>query len=73
MKAALISGESLDISYQMRHQNGNLIWIHLNGRRIDPLSESMRFYAVFTGMTAESRLFESIADETADGIYVIDQ
>lgn len=62
VKEALISGESLDVSYRMRHKKGNLIWIHLNGRRIDPLSESIRFYAVFTGMTAESRLFESIAE-----------
>lgn len=73
MEAALMSGESLDVSYRMRHKNGNLVWIHLNGQRIGPLSDSTRFYAVFTGMTAECQLFESIADETVDGIYVIDQ
>ena len=73
IKVALISGDPLDVSYRMRQKNGKLIWIHLNGRRIGPLSDSTRFYAVFTGMSAESRLFESIADETADGIYVIDQ
>lgn len=71
--AALMSGECLNVSYRMRHKNGNLVWIHLNGRRIGPMSDSTRFYAVFTGMTAESRLFESIADEMADGLYVIDQ
>ena len=38
-----------------------------------PLSDSMRFYAVFTGMSSETRLFQSIANETADGIYVIDK
>lgn len=72
-RTALVSGESLDISYRMRHKNGSLVWIHMNGRRIGPVSESIRFYAVFTGMTAERQLFESIADETADGIYVIDK
>lgn len=71
--AALRSGESLDISYRMRHKEGNLIWVHLNGRRMGPLSESTRFYAVFTGMSAEARLFQNIANETADGIYVIDR
>ena len=70
-KAAVLSGEVLDISYRMRHKNGSLIWIHLNGRRMGPLSDSTRFYAVFTGMSAEARLFQSIANETADGIYVI--
>lgn len=72
-KTALERGEPMDISYRMRHKNGNLVWIHMNGQRIGPLSDSIKFYAVFTGMTAESRLFESIADETADGIYVIDK
>ena len=58
----------LDISYRMRHKNGSLIWIHLNLPPDGPLSDSTRFYAVFTGMSAEARLFQSIANETADGI-----
>lgn len=65
------SGSILDVSYRMRHKNGELIWIHLNGRRIGPLSDSTTFYAVFTGMSPESRLFQKITNETADGIYVI--
>lgn len=71
--AAVKSGNVLDISYRIRHKEGNLIWIHLNGRRMEPISESVRFYAVFTGMSAEAQLFQSIANETADGIYVIDK
>ena len=72
-RAAFISGEVLDISYRMHHKDGKLIWIHLNGRRMGSLSENTRFYAVFTGMSAEARLFQSIANRTADGIYVIDR
>ncbi len=72
-QAALTSGEVLDIAYRVRHRNGNLIWIHLNGRRMGPLSETPRFYAVYTGVSAETRLFQSIANETADDIYVIDK
>lgn len=72
-KVALISGEVLDVSYRMYHKDGHLIWIHLNGRRMGNLSETMKFYAVLTGMSAETRLFQNIANETADGIYVIDK
>lgn len=72
-KVALITGEVLDISYRMRHKNGNLVWIHLNGRRMGPLSDTTRFYAVFTGITEETRLFQTIANETVDAIYIIDQ
>ncbi|MFR9062522.1 MAG: PAS domain-containing protein [[Clostridium] scindens] len=30
-KAAVISRDVLDVSYRMRHKDGSLIWIHLNG------------------------------------------
>ena len=73
VNSALATGEVLDVSYRIRHKNGNVVWIHLNGRRMGPLSDVMGFYAVFTGMSAETRLFQSIANETADGIYVIDK
>lgn len=72
-KTALINGTVMDVSYRMRHKDGNLIWLHLNGRRMGPLTENTKFYVVFTGMSAETRLFQSIANETADGIYVIDK
>lgn len=70
-QSAIENGTVMDVSYRMEHKDGHLVWIHLNGRRMGPLSESTKFYAVFTGMSAETRLFQSIADETADGIYVI--
>lgn len=53
IQAVLTNGDVLDVSYRMRHKDGHLIWIHLNGRRMGPLSDSMRFYAVFTGMSSE--------------------
>lgn len=72
-EVALESGDVLDVSYRIRHKNGQLIWIHLNGRRMGPLNDTTRFYAVFTGMSSETRLFQGIANETADGIYVVDK
>lgn len=72
-RVALVSGERLDISYRMRHRNGERIWIHLNGRRVGPLSEVSEFYVVLTGMSEESQMYKNIANETADGVYVIDK
>lgn len=72
-QAAISSGEVLDVSYRMRHKRGHLIWIHLNGRRMGPISESIRFYAVFTGISEETRLYQEIVNETADGVYIIDR
>lgn len=72
-KTALETGEVLNISYRMRHKNGKLIWIHLNGRRMGPFGECMQFYAVFTGNTVETQLFESIVNDSADAVYVIDR
>lgn len=70
---AVESGQVLDISCRLRHRDGHLVWVHINGRRIGPKAESMRFYTVFTGMSAEAVLFRNIANETADRIYVIDK
>lgn len=70
---AVKSGQVLDISCRLRHKDGNLVWVHINGRRIGPKAESMRFYTVFTGMSAEAILFRNIANETADRVYVIDK
>lgn len=72
-KAALVSGEVLDVSCRLCHKDGHLVWIHLNGRRMGPLSENPKFYAVFTEMSSETQLFRDITSETADGIYIIDK
>lgn len=70
---ALRAGNILDISYRTRHKNGSLIWVHLNGRRIGPLTASTRFYASITGLPAESRMYQELAEELADSIYIISQ
>lgn len=70
---AVESGQVLDISCRLRHKDGHLVWIHINGRRIGPKAETMLFYTVFTGMSAEAILFRNIANETADRVYVIDR
>lgn len=71
--AALKSGDELDISYRVNHKDGRVLWQHLNGRRMGPLAETPRFYAVITDISEESRIFQNIANETADGVYVIDK
>ncbi|MBU5627298.1 PAS domain-containing protein [Oscillibacter sp. MSJ-2] len=68
--AAVESGEVLDISYRTRHKNGNLVWIHLNGRRIGPVSKSSQFYAVLTNMLSD---VSTLTNEKADGVYVVDR
>lgn len=73
LETALGGGETMDISFRMRHRDGRLVWIHLNGRRMGPRAESMKFYAVYTGLSAESQLLQTISNETADGIYMIDK
>ncbi|QNL45903.1 PAS domain-containing protein [Oscillibacter hominis] len=70
---ALRIGNILDISYRTRHKNGSLVWVHFNGRRIGPLTASTRFYASITGLSSESRMYQELAEELADSIYVISQ
>ena len=52
----------------MVNKDGDLVGSHVKGGRMGGLAESTRFYAVVTGMSEETRLFEGMANETADGI-----
>lgn len=70
-KEAMEKGSVLDISYRMRHKTGRMIWVHLNGRFAEAVSGELKFYGVFTGMSSETRMFQNIVDQSADGIYVI--
>ena len=69
---ALLHRRDLDMSYRVRHSDGSLVWVHLNGRYVSRPGQE-RFYTVFTGMPPEARLFQSLVDETADELYVIDR
>ena len=64
----LISGDTLDLSYRIIRKDQELEWLHLNGKAINGI-----FYAVFTGMSDEAKLFQQISNEAAQGIYVIDK
>ena len=59
-KAAVISGDVLDVSYRMRHKDGSLIWIHLNGRRSGAGIGKCQVLRGITGMSAETRLFKAL-------------
>ena len=63
-----ISSDTLDLSYRITRKDQGLEWIHLNGKAINGI-----FYAVFTGMSDEAKLFQQISNEAAQGIYVIDK
>ncbi|MGC4018247.1 MAG: PAS domain-containing protein, partial [Muricomes sp.] len=70
---ALTTGELLDVSYRIYDKDGGVNWIHLNGRRVGPLEEVSQFYMVFTCLSSKTRQFQSILNETADSIYIIDK
>lgn len=62
----------LEISYRLCHKDGSLVWVHLNGKRMKTAVENdIQVYVVITGMSAETRLFQEISNDTADGIYII--
>ena len=63
-----ISSDTLDLSYRITQKDQVLEWVHLNGKAINGI-----FYAVFTGMSDEAKLFQQISNEAAQGIYVIDK
>lgn len=73
IEAAVASGQALDVSCRAQHGDGRLTWVHLGGRRAGSASIGLRFYVVFSGISAEARQFQRLANETAHGIYVIER
>lgn len=75
ISAAIESKESGEIAYRIIHKSGKSVWVQLNFRFIEPdpddPSQCLRLFAVFTGMSERTRLFQSIANDSADGIYII--
>ena len=71
--SALSSKQNSEISYRIIHKNGSPVWVHLNFRFIETSPAEVKLFAVFMGMSDETRLFQSIANDSADGIYVIDK
>ena len=72
-EAVAETGAAMEVSCRICHRDGGLFWVHMNGQRVGPAGERAAISVVLTGMSAEARLFQSLANETADGIYVIDR
>lgn len=65
------NGSRIELSYRRMHKDGHPVWVHLSGKCTGDV-KNPEIYAVYTGMSAETKLYQNIANETADGIYVID-
>lgn len=68
---AVESGGVLDVSYRMYHKDGHLVWIHLNGRRMGPLAESTRFYAVLRGFPRKPGFFRALPMKRRTGFILL--
>lgn len=59
----------LDLYFRILHKNDGLKWCHMNGAVEG--TELKMLYGFLVEMSAQEYLFQSIADETADEVYVI--
>lgn len=66
------SHKILNISYRIWKKDRTVVWIQLQGQAVVTDGQAV-FNAIFTYLPDETSLFQSIADESAMGIYVIRQ
>lgn len=66
LQTALEKGERFDFCFRMERPGQSPLWCHLTGH-----SETGGLCGTLTALPAQFQLFWSIAEETADGIYVI--
>lgn len=64
-----------DFEFRMQHRDGHLVWVRVQMKFIGEEDGYSLIHCVFHNISdlKEAQMFQSIADETADGIYVIDQ
>ena len=65
--------EILRSSCRLIHKNGSLVGVHINAKVVGQENGLPIWYAIFMGMSQESRLYQDIANHSTNGIYVIDK
>lgn len=66
MKAAIAERKNVNLCFRIRHRTQGFQWCHFSGS-----GDETGFCGTLTDMPTQFKLFWSIAEENADGIYVI--
>ena len=66
--SAMERGIKLNVYFPVRRETSSLKWFQMDG-----WPEGEDYYILFSGMSPEMQLFQQIASENADDIYVIDK
>ncbi len=66
LRSAMEKGRGLSAYFRVKNKNHHLKWCQLNS-----WDDEGRYLVLFSGMSPEMQLFQSIAEEAADDIYVI--
>lgn len=73
MTAALAAGaQTVKLSVRVTHKTFGIVWVNLHVR-IANQTDGQKLFCVFTGQSEEVQLYRSIANDSADGIYVVDR
>lgn len=70
VKTAVSNGTPLNITYRLRHKDGNLIWIQLSAAKIREEDGCPIYYAVYTKQAEETALYKSIVEDSGAAIYI---
>ena len=73
MRAACASGAETDVSFRATHQNGELLWLNLRGRRLGQHQSYPVFQAVYHNLSVTTALYQKIIDETDSVLFVADR
>lgn len=66
-----INGGVLRCTFRIVHKNGSLVGVHFNAKVVGQENGLPLWYAIFMGLSPESRLYQDIANHSTNGIYVI--
>ncbi len=70
MQEAVEKGTDLNITYRVKHINGNLIWINMQGRTIGEQNGHPLFLAVYRSLSESTSIYEAILDASQEYVLV---
>lgn len=67
---AIHNGEEINVTYRLRHLNGKIIWVNMQGRIIGEQNGRPLLLGVFRNLSESTQVYESLLDESLAGIFV---
>lgn len=66
-------GNPINVTYRIRHKNGNLIWVQLSAVKIREENGCPIYYAVYIKPTEETEMYQNVVEGSDTGVVIAEK